>query len=250
MSSLVKCPYCEGEFDTEPLEEMINPTMKITHQTSESSSWSEIAELIDSGETYRLLSVGDRIQCQTAFGNEQLYIEVAGVNSYGQGEVTFIIKELPDTHRMNQRCINDGGFACSEMKSYLDTMIFKKLPEDLQAVITPRHLTQEIRHHKYECNTKLWLPSVYEVFGSSVERYSCDSGEMQLPIFMDARNRVIFDSDGEPRWWWLRSPLVSHPMSFWYVGRHGNLSTNYAANSGRVCPCFSICKRSTGAFVA
>lgn len=250
MSSIVKCPHCNGEFTTEPLEEILNPTLTISKTVKEASSWEEIADMIDKGQAYRLFNVGDSIKCRLNDGSD-IFIDIGGIDVYGQGEVIFTIRNSFGDYEMNSRSTNNGGFPQSKMLRTLDE-ILKKLPEDLQRIITPRHITQEFRGGKFECDTKLWLPSIYEALGERAAQYSCESGEKQIPFFKNIKNRIKLNSSGNDTvWWWLRSPYVGYATYFWLVYTGGYCGNSYGASySYGVCPCFIISKRSQQVFVA
>lgn len=248
MSSIIKCPHCNEEFTTEPLEEILNPTLTISKITSECSSWEEIAILIDAGQTYRLFNIGDSINCKLKDGSD-IIIDIGGINLYGQGEVLFCIRDSFGNYEMNERSTNNGGFPNSKMLCHMDE-ILKSLPDNLQAVITPRHITQELCGGKYECDTKLWLPSIYEVYGEDMTEYACDVGERQIPLFKDPSKRIKFKIGGRySDDWWLRSPSVNNANSFWNVGIYGSCAISDATNPGGVCPCFLISKRRVEIFV-
>lgn len=248
MSSIVKCPHCNGEFTTEPLEEILNPTLTITKAVKESSSWEEIADMIDKGQAYRLFNVEDSIKCKLKDGS-YIFIDIGGIDVYGQGEVIFTFRNSFGDYEMNERNTNNGGFPQSKMLRHMEE-ILRQLPDDLQSVITPRHITQEFRGGKFECDTKLWLPSIYEVLGERAAQYTCESGEKQIPLFKDIKNRIKLNKDGSDTvWYWLRSPYVGGAASFWLVSAGGCYYYGASGSYG-VCPCFLISKRSQQVFVA
>lgn len=249
MSSIIRCPHCNGEFTTEPLEEILNPTVTISRAVSERSSWEEIANVINDGQAYRLFNVNDSIKCKLKDGSD-IFIDIGGINVYGQDEVLFCIRDSFGDYKMNERNTNNGGFPQSKMLRHMDD-ILRLLPDDLQAVITPKHITQEFRGGKYECDTKLWIPSIYEVYGEDMAEYACDVGERQIPFFKDPKNRIKFERGGKYSiYWWLRSPNVGSTTSFWIVYTYGHCSNTNAGSSYGVCPCFLISKRGLETFVA
>ena len=230
MSSIIRCPHCNGEFTTEPLEEILNPTVTISRAVSERSSWEEIANVINDGQAYRLFNVNDSIRCKLKDGSD-IFIDIGGINVYGQDEVLFCIRDSFGGYEMNERNTNNGGFPQSKMLRHMND-ILRLLPDDLQAVITPRHITQEFRGGKYECDTKLWIPSIYEVYGEDMAEYACDIGERQIPFFKDPKNRIKFERGGKYSiYWWLRSPYVGGTTYFWNVNTYGNCSCGSASSS-------------------
>lgn len=244
MSSLIRCPHCNTEFANEPLEESVNSTLTITRKSVERGSWADIANIIESGETYRMLSVGDSISCKLKDGSNAS-IDVLDINPYGVDEVVFGFHDSIGDAEMNQRNTNAGGFPSTKMLKHLDTDIVKLLPDDLLEVITPRHIVQKFGGGKFECDARLWLPSLYEVFGEEYSRYCCDENEKHFEFFKNPQNRIKLERDGKYSiYWWLRSPNVGYTTYFWFVNTGGSCNLNNASYSIGVCPCFSIRKDS------
>lgn len=239
MSSLIRCPHCNTEFALEPLEEPMKPSLTITRESVERGSWRDIAEIINSGETYRMLSVGDSLSCKLTDGSFAS-IDVLDINDE---EVAFGFHQSFGNFEMNMRNTNAGGFPKSRMLQHLNTNIMKLLPDELLEVITPRHIVQNFGGKKFECDAKLWLPSLYEVFGEEYARCCCDENERQFEFFKNPQNRVKFQRDVQYSiYWWLRSPYVGYAANFWYVSCSGNTAGNGAGVSYGGCPCFIIRK--------
>lgn len=245
MSSLIKCPHCNKEFNNEPLEEVLNPTVNIIKHSTERSSWHDIADMIHAGEYYRMFDVGDSISCTLKDG-KRIDIDVAAVNPFGDNQIAFCFHDcLDDDASMNRTNTNRGGFCESKMQDYLNDNIFNLLPDDLKEVITARKIVQTIGGTEFSAECKLWLPSLYEVCGEKYARHSCESNEKQLELFQNPRNRVKFrrGASGEDYslHWWLRSPYVGYSANFWNVGSYGTCgNSGNASNAYGVCPCFLI----------
>lgn len=216
--------------------------LTITRKVSSGNSWSEIYNYILNGRTDSILSVGDSIDCVLKNGNH-IKIDVAGINIYNQDEVVFCFHNIFDENRMNVNRTNAGGFPQADMLAHLDD-IFDLLPDDLQAIITPRKIVQEFRNSRTECEVKLWLPSLVEVFGDRYDQYDCEgmnSNNRHLPIFQDPENiSKLFE--GFPAYYWLRSPYTSSTNFFWFVNSTGNVISTNANYAFGVVPCFSISK--------
>ena len=95
-----------------------------------------------------MFNIGDSINCKLKDGSD-IIIDIGGINLYGQGEVLFCIRNSFGDYEMNERSTNNGGFPKSKMLRHMDE-ILKLLPDDLQTVITSRHITQEFRGGKHE----------------------------------------------------------------------------------------------------
>lgn len=247
MSSLIKCPHCNKEFNNEPLEEVLNPTVNIIKHSTERSSWHDIADMIHVGEYYRMFDVGDSISCTLKDG-KRIDIDVAAANPFGDNQVAFCFHDCLNDASMNRTNTNRGGFCESKMQDYLNNDIFNLLPDDLKEVITARKIVQTIRSAEFSAEYKLWLPSLYEVYGEVYTRYNCESNEKQFELFQNPRNRIKFrrGASGEDYshslYWWLRSPSVGNSTTFWGVNYYGSCGSGFgdASNTLGVCPCFLI----------
>lgn len=240
MSSLIRCTHCNAELVLEPLEEPMESSLAIIRKSVERCSWRDIADIINSGEAYRILSVEDSLSYKLTDGSSAS-IDVLDINNE---EVVFGFHQSFGDFEMNMRNTNAGGFPESRMLQHLNTNIMKLLPDELLEVITPRHIVQNFGGKKFECDAKLWLPSLYEVFGGEYARYCCDENERQFEFFKNPQNRVKFPRDRQYSiYWWLRSPFVGTTANFWYVNNYGDINGSFGAGwSFDVCPCFIIRK--------
>lgn len=216
--------------------------LTITRKVSSGNSWSEIYNCILNGRADSILSVGDSIDCVLKNGNN-IKIDVAGINIYNKNEVVFCFHNIFDKNRMNVNRTNAGGFPQADMLAHLDD-IFDLLPDDLQAIVTPRKIVQEFRTNRTGYKAKLWLPSLVEVFGDRYARYDCEgvnANNKFLPIFQDPEN-IAKLFEGYSAHFWLRSPITSNTNYFWSVSSAGCVNYYNATDAFGVVPCFSISK--------
>jgi hypothetical protein len=192
--------------------------------------WTEIADACEKGEAREVLCVGDIISV-TLKNGEKVRIAVAGIGTYKENEVVFTFKDiLTKEHSMNVTDTNKGGYAESDMATYLDTEIFDLLPDDLQKVIKER------RGHK------LWLLSYREVFGESgayAKKYNSPEDDVQLPYYKDIENREK-ERNGEHDNWWLASSYGRYRTNFGYVTSRGLADSYCASIPCGVAPNFCI----------
>lgn len=229
-------PHCNSSFEMAVLEEVLNPTLTISRRVNERSSWMEIAEVIGRGEARRLFDVGDSISCTLKNGKDAKFI-ITAINPYEPNQVAFEFDSLlPDTKVMNSRNTNRGGWAESEMKEYMKE-IFALLPDDLQAVITPRRIVQKLNNgtENMSDDNYLWLRSLTE----SGNPYETDIGDVAFPYFAGQKARIKELND-KTQWYWLRSPYAGLSTYFWFVYDFGGCGSGGATNSSGVCPCFFI----------
>ncbi len=239
MSSIIKCPHCNREFTTEPLEEILNPTLTISRAVSEYSSWEEIARIIKDGYAYRLFNVGDTIST-TLKNGKTVKIDVAAMNPYSDNSVAFVFSNLHWGTVMNERDTNAGGWSRCKARSFLRDEVLPLLPDDLASVISERKIVQVIGGTRYESVDKLWLPSRTEVFGATDEYKDIDFGDVHFPIFDTEKKRVKCMEDGMTHYWWERSPYYNHSSTFCYVYTDGSASNFYAYYLRGVASAFII----------
>lgn len=231
------CPHCNSSFEMIMLEEVLNPTLTISRKVNERSSWTEIAEVISRGEARRLFDVGDSISCTLKNGNDVKFI-ITAIDPYEPNQVAFEFDSLlPDTKVMNNQNTNRGGWAKSKMKEYMKE-VFALLPDDLQAVITPRRIVQKLSNgtENMSDDNYLWLRSLTE----SGRQYDADVGDVAFPFFAGEKSRVKELESNETYYYWLRSPLIGYSTYFWYVDASGYCYDYAAGVSYGVCPCFFI----------
>lgn len=232
----VKCPNCNEIIDVhgDVMEEVVNPTVTITQKRKERSSWEEIAEMVRSGYAYRLFDIGDTVQCKLKDGTDTAF-EVAALNPYGENAVVLVMQDC--LHK--QYCMNEeytyadsGGWKNCKMREYLNKEVFAMLPDDLQAVIATRKITQKIDGELYVSEDKLWLPSQTEMFGENPS--DMDVGDVHFPLYCDEKSRVK-QREKSTTWYWLRTPNSDYGSSVRVVSYIGHV-IRHATNTYSVAP--------------
>lgn len=209
-------------------------TISITRRFSSRSKWSEVAKVLAAGND-GYLSVGDVITDKLKNG-ETFSVEVVALNPYAENTAVFVFKDLPERYVMNDDATNRGGWRDCKMRRHLRDEFFALLPDDLQAVIKERTIKQKLNGNIVTTQDKLWIMSHVEIFGGT---YETDIDDVQFEWFKDRRNRIKF-FNGEPYYWWERSPYYSNTNNFCYVYTNGNAGTNFAYYSYGVAPAFII----------
>ena len=160
----------------------------ITKKTTTDFSWADLTGL----------SVGDEIS-ETLKNGEQVTLVVMDDGIIGFKNC------LAETHYMNERWTNKGGWEACDMRRYLNETVFALLPDELQAVIKPRN------------GDKLWLFSEVEVFGEHIWGEG-NEGDKHIEYYKTPANRVkTLGEGGDPDWWWLASPSSVHATNFCFV---------------------------------
>lgn len=199
------------------------------------TSWDSIKNAVDGGGVTALLHSGDEIPVTLKNGENVIFVVTYDEN----GKIYFVLRDcLADEHRMNKEWTNEGGWAATEMRTYLNSTIFALLPDDLQAVIAPTKIAQIIDGERVECEDNLFLISKTQAFGKgSWTEYEPD--DTHLDIFKTERDRVKECGNNGTWFWWLRSPISSGSTYFCYVGSSGGSGSNNANGANGVA--FGFC---------
>ena len=188
------------------------------------TSWEALKAAVADGSIKEMLHSGDRIPVTLKTGENAIFEATYDEN----GKLYFVLRDcLEDEHAMNKSCTNEGGWAASDMRRYLNKTIFALLPDDLQAVIAPTKIAQIIDGERVECEDNLFLISKTQAFGKgSWTEYEPD--DTHLDIFKTERDRVKECGNNGTWFWWLRSPLSSSSTSFCGVTGNGTSFSNGA----------------------
>lgn len=209
-------------------------TISITRRFSSRSKWSEVAKVLAAGND-GYLSVGDVITDKLKNG-ETFSVEVVALNPYAENTAVFVFKDLPERYVMNDDATNRGGWRDCKMRRHLRDEFFALLPDDLQAVIKERTIKQKLNGNIVTTQDKLWIMSHVEIFGGT---YETDIDDVQFEWFKDRRNRIKF-FNGEPYYWWERSPHYNYTYFFCIVSTSGSANSIIAYFSRGVAPAFII----------
>ncbi len=224
MESTVFCPNCGKVF------KVVEPQpIKLVKHTAIETNWLEIKKAILQNPA-DVFSVGDRISCVLKNG-QAVEFTVAAINPYTKNEVAFVMEDLlDDEYFMNERNTNKGGWSKCDLRTTLHTKIFELLPDELQAVIKPRIIAQNIHGDILKSTDKLWIPSRKELFGVDND---VDVDDVHFPLFTTPKSRVK-NRKGEWEWYWTRTPLSSSSTSFCGVTNGGHSNGSLAASSNGV----------------
>ena len=226
-----QCAGC-ANFKARPVEE---PLRIVSHAVKQ-YSWAELKMAAAIGILPQVIQSGDEVTVTLKNGKT-----VTFVATYDEkGHNFFVLKDCLDEERkMNSECTNEGGWAESDMRKYINEKVFALLPDDLQAVISPTKIVQIIDGERVETKDKLFLLSKTQVFGKG-DWTKYEPEDTQLDIFTRERDRVKECGAHGTWWWWLRSPVASSSSLFYYVPNNGISNYNYANSSTGVAFGFSL----------
>ena len=143
--------------------------------------------------------------------------------------VMFIFDDYVTRRPMNNRNTNKGGFEKSDLKKWMDTVLYMAFPEELRDKIYG-----------------LTLPTVGQIVGHEDEwdnkNLESDTNE-QLPLMKKCKNRIACFKD-QLAWGWLRNATKEEFSSAYFarVDNYGNTNYSGASNSYGVRPEFWLVK--------
>jgi hypothetical protein len=144
--------------------------------------------------------------------------------------VMFIFDDYVTRRPMNNRNTNKGGFEKSDLKKWMDTVLYMAFPEELRDKIYG-----------------LTLPTVGQIVGHEDEwdnkNLEPDTNE-QLPLMKKCKNRIACFED-QLAWGWLRNATKEEFSSanFAIVNAGGSAHCNVASGSYGVRPEFWLVKQ-------
>ena len=144
--------------------------------------------------------------------------------------VMFIFDDYVTRRPMNNRDTNKGGFEKSDLKKWMDTVLFMAFPDELRDKIYGLTLPTvgQIVGHEDEWDNKNLEPDIDE----------------QLPLMKECKNRIACFED-QLAWGWLRNATKEEFSSatFAYVNGNGNPNCGNASNSYGGRPEFWLVKQ-------
>ena len=217
--------------------------MYMTTKIQKETNWKQIAQMAKDGQ----LKVGDEID-EVLKDGEPITFVVAHIT---EDQVHFIskdcLKQKYPWNKMELHQENPGSFVDSYLCKVLNETVWERLPEELQAVITPRRCVQIKDQWQKEFDLNLWIPSEYEIF-NKVWASGIAEGH-QFDIFKERRNRIKgAGQDGSWDAWWTMSSggntihegSMSDICYLSIVNYFGGDRTSYFANQHVVPVCFTI----------
>ena len=207
--------------------------MVIKTSATNDITWAALKAMVDSGT----IAQGDLIIFNLNNGEE---VAVRATQEQGKdGKWFFVLEDgLATVHCMNKYPTNEGGWAASEMRTWLNNDVFPLLPDELQALIKPTKIVQIVDGKRVETEDKLFLLSKTQVFGKGSWSKN-EPEDAQLLCFLREKDRVKECGDYGTWWWWLRSPEASSSSAFANVYSNGNSNSHFA--SGSIGVAFGFC---------
>lgn len=200
--------------------------------------WIDIQDIIRKGRAGVSLPPGTEINF-TLKNGDPASVVVVGVDHYEKGDCVFWFRRIIGRHCMNSDNTNEGRFPDSDMNAYLNDEVFALLPDELQSVIAVHKTIQKTADENVETEGRLFLMSVYEGRGAN-DWAEYNGIDKQFPFFEERRNRVAYDEDGDPVWYWAADPSAANTTHFCTFRTYGYSNGISASADGGVAPLFVI----------
>ena len=202
------------------------------------------------GDYIDLPSLDDGTTVYTWNANyKNLRIVVSGFNHYKQAgdpentanHILFTFRNCIMTKRINATDTNTGGFAASELRTYLEGVFMLGLKQAIGDYLYPvRRLLSNKGGWAWITDT-VFLPTEREVWGyptwGEVEHDGGAQG--QYPIFVATAYKGK-KYNGSRQWWWVASPQASSASNFCGVSTAIRAANYSASASGGVAPAFCV----------
>ena len=214
----------------------------VTDFSTISDSWETIIANSNYATDY---AVGDTKNIVLTDGTE-LYMQLVGINlddkadNSGKARMTWVSKEIYTTHRMNATATTSGGWAESEMRSWLISDVLPLFPSDIQAMMKPVNKTYRTKSPNDETLSiadTIWIPS-YKEMGLGTAAYVESDGVVYSGVFSSSANRIKYNASGTAARWWLRS--VYNAAYFGGVSSGGSANDYSASGASGVVLGFCI----------
>ena len=210
----------------------------IIRKNEQRVEWIDIQDIIRKGRAGVSLPVGTEINFELKNGDQATAVIVAQ-DHYDQGDVVFWLRKIVGRGSMNDDDANEGGFAASKMRGYLEKEIFNLLPDALQDAIAVHTVIQIIDDNPVDCDCHLFLPSEYELQGRT-DWSEYNGQDKQFEFTKERRNRVAYDDDGDPCWYWTAGPSAANTTAFCLFDSTGDSTDLGASLDGGTAPLFVI----------
>jgi hypothetical protein len=171
-------------------------------------------------------------------------------NSSAPTHLVFQFQNFPVKRNMNSSATNAGGYAASELKTYImgDFLTGLKAATGLSDALLWAPGRNVSRGGNPETATDtitdaLWLPTEWEMFGVfrySSQQYEVNAGQARLEYYQANADRIKYNSGNTAYSYWEASPYSGYATHFCGVASDGDTYINRASSAGGVAPAFCV----------
>lgn len=223
----------------------------------------EFAKIVNSENVREFLPLGTRIKMipdSEKITDEFIEFELVAYKHFeradgsGMAKTTWLAVDLLNEQRaMNEEWTNAGGWRDSEMRGWLNETLYPSLPSYWKNLMVQVAVSSTVGEESKEIVTSadyLFLPAIGEmdawylessynfVFYSS--EISSDAEERTFIRFTDEDVTRVKKRQGNPGFYWLRSPSDLSTAFFYTIDSSGSSPSTGASYSYGVCPGFCM----------
>ena len=228
--------------------------------TFSTDSWETILSNIQAGNTY-ILGSKKTVNMGT-LGTHTLRVAnntnspKCSKSNFSQTACGFVLEfaDIITTHAMNSTATNVGGWPATDMRTYVNDVIYNALPEVLRNMIINTKVISDHGSTSGETNfvsvDKLYLlASVEASWGTSsttltgTQTRALDYYSGDRPGTLSETSYYLKKRSGTAENWWLRMAAKDNTGAFWWVSSPGTgtgSASNSADRSYGVSPAFRI----------
>lgn len=228
-----KVPSAKLLYDTNVLVQVAIREQRCINEGIDGIEWGldDLMTLVRNGE-FNKFAIGD------SFVDGSIHWRIHGKKTFPKwafdgsaGETPNTITCLPDealgTHRYNSSNTNTGGYAASEMPSYLESTILPQLSAGLRSYIKETQIYENNKGAWAAVKRKMRIPTIIECTGNQGWADQFSGGICsQLPLMRANRHRI------KTYWYWCLDPVASNTTYFCYITDAGDSGGGNASNSG------------------
>jgi hypothetical protein len=224
-------------------------------------TYSEVQAICQAGNASDYFEVGDTgiitiDALPNAYNKTSAQIATIVVGDMTDTSLTLLVTNYNTSvpsHYMNPTSTNEGGWASTSMRVWLNDEYLKALPSDIQNTITYHSSSYSATYNAEEvsyCDDKVWLLSSKEVFGGNTatsagittgyENLVAFNAETQLAYFANGGSTIRYSSNTNICWWWLRSSYYTNSDYFADVYDANSSYYSNANYTSYVFPAFCI----------
>lgn len=167
----------------------------------------------------------------------------AGDTENTQNHVVMQFRNCVLTKRMNATDTNTGGYASSELYSWLNDKFKAGLVAALGNYLYTVRRLLSIKSSWAWADDTVFLPTEHEIWGTNVWSEEWDGGfQAQWPAYKDSVIYKVKKHNGSRMWWWEATPFKDNAVSFCYViyNGHADYNGHDASAVGGVAPAICV----------
>ena len=255
--------YAQFEAASVPASVATDYDYLYSDDSSDNSAYTlgELFGIINSGQASSWFTLGDKIKIVTptsAFTDTSIVLSIIGYNHFRLADGSAMAKTvwqmvgcMSASYKHHTSGTNSGGWASSDIRTYINSTVYKNLPLHWQSLIKSVQVKSSIGGMSAEISTsedRLFLLSDVEVSTGNASavpyknEIDSEAEKATFEVFTDnnSRKKKTFNGEGSGVGWWLRSPDSGSSSNFRRVNDYGLVNSDNAGNSNSLAWGFCI----------